>query len=269
MSNILVSLFGTYLHGSADYTVWDWVNAYSSSNPHMVSNLLIAALTFAVGFAEYFYSTYFCIKHKDGPFPVFMHTFYWAHDFMAGFVFLACDVMVGGFWLFKAAAVAQFVFVGLETFCLHKEVTEQRAQIWGPGATKAQAIESIVVQVVVIFFLVNLFRYFFYDVGMLKWYAFSNILMAIVPGMYWKTKKTRKGTNMGLALVILFGTINTFQPVSLWTNTTDYFTTANNPWFTATGIVAILLAAYGVYNCWKLPKDETVTKTKSPKELPE
>lgn len=46
------------------------------------------------------------------------------------------------------------------------------------------------------------------DEVMFKWFAFTNIVMAVGPGYLWNERKSRKGSSIGLAIVIFIGTVN-------------------------------------------------------------
>ena len=60
------------------------VHAYTFNN---VGLRAISAITFAFGFWEYIYSFRIALREKKSPFPLWMHTFYVAHDSsFAGFV---------------------------------------------------------------------------------------------------------------------------------------------------------------------------------------
>lgn len=76
------------------------------------------------------------------------------------------------------------------------------------------------------------------DPYMFKWFIFTNILIAIVPGLYWEKRKTQIGASYKLAIVILIGTINSFLPWNMWALTSSYFSVSNNPWFYILGIIA-------------------------------
>lgn len=47
--------------------------------------LLSSALTFALGYIEYVYSYKLVTTEGRAPYPVWMHTFYFAHDTTCGF----------------------------------------------------------------------------------------------------------------------------------------------------------------------------------------
>ncbi|MBU3217357.1 hypothetical protein [Clostridium estertheticum] len=101
---------------------------------------------------------------------------------------------------------------------------------------------------------VNLFRVFMNDPYMFKWFIFTNILIAILPGLYWEKKKTQIGASYQLAIVILIGTINSVLPSNMWAMASDYFSFSNNPWFYLIGIVSIAYSIRNIIVLKRLPK---------------
>ena len=92
------------------------------------------------------------------------------------------------------------------------------------------------------------------DPAMLKWYIFTNILMGIMPGLYWEKRGTRLGASFGLAIVIVIGTINSFTPINMWSSISPYFSLQNNPWFYVVGVVAIGFAVRALVVLHRLPQ---------------
>src|SRR3546814_12428403 len=56
--------------------------------------------------------------------------------------------------------------------------------------------------------------------SVLQWFLFTNMLIAAVPGVLWMKRgardNSRTGASMGLAILILVATVNTFLPCSMW-----------------------------------------------------
>ena len=89
----------------------------------------------------------------------------------------------------------------------------------------------------------------------MQWFLFTNMLIASAPGVLWMKRgaqeNTRRGSAMGLAVLILVATVNTFLPVSMWVQALpEVF---NTPWYYITGIVFTAIAAFNLYNLAKLP----------------
>ena len=62
----------------ATYTVEAFMASYAWGNWKI---LAISALTFFFGYMEYIYSFRLVAREKSAPYPMWMHTFYFAHDF--------------------------------------------------------------------------------------------------------------------------------------------------------------------------------------------
>lgn len=251
MWQFLDSLFATY-HGTT-YQLQDFVTAFSTTNPHFWSTLCVAGLTFAIGFIEYIYSFRLVNREGKSPYNLLMHSYYFAIDSMGIFVFATASHAVGGFWIFQFAAVAEVVWTLFEVYNLVKCVYVERAEIWGKDVTVRDAWWRVVGWLVVMIPTVNLFRIFMNDPAMFKWYIFTNILMGIMPGLYWEKRGTQLGASKGLAIVIMIGTINSFLPTNMWAAVSSYFSVQNNPWFYVVGVVAIAFSIRSLLVLHRLP----------------
>jgi hypothetical protein len=220
------------------------IHSYSH-NPNL---LWISAIAFAIGYLEYIYSFRLVIRERSAPYPVWMHTFYLAHDATAAVVFYLLARSHDYFWFFSLASVALLIWNAFELFNLYMAVKVERQEIWGKfydkPVTVAQAVRRIVGQVALMLVIVNLFRVFMNDEVMFKWFAFTNILIAVAPGYLWNERRSRRGSSVGLSIVILVGTVNTFLPpgYGMWTTASTYF---DQPWFYVTGVV---VSAYALRN---------------------
>lgn len=237
--------------------VQEVMNSYAT-NPAL---LHISALAFLIGYLEYIYSFRLVLREKMAPFPIYMHTFYLAHDFTGAVVFGKLALEYEFFWFFSAASIALLIWNFFEMFNLYMAVKVERQEIWGDWhknpVTKKQAIYHIIVQVALMFVVVNLFRVFMDDQVMFKWFAFTNILMAVAPGYLWRKRKSRDGASIGLAIVILIGTINTFLPpgYGMWTTASTFF---DQPWFYITGVVVSAIAASNLIVLLKYPPKKSI-----------
>ncbi|AIQ51325.1 hypothetical protein [Paenibacillus sp. FSL R7-0331] len=248
-------LFSAY---PGDLTMQDFTTAFSRENPQFALLLGIAALTFFIGYMEYVYSFMLVRREKSAPYPVWMHTFYFAHDSMGAIAFALAAKASGGFWFFTVASIALVVWNLFEVYNLYKSIYVERQEIWGhlydAPVTIKQAWVKVISQIIIFIGVVNLFRVFMHDPYMFKWFIFTNILIAIIPGFYWAKRKTQIGASYKLAIVILIGTINSFIPMNMWALTSDYFSVANNPWFYIIGVVSIGFAIRNIWILRKLPQ---------------
>jgi hypothetical protein len=223
--------------------------------------LIISFYTFLIGYMEYIYSFRLIMREKLAPYPVWMHTFYFAHDFTGAVIFFLLARKHDWFWFFTLASIALIIWNCFEIFNIYKAVTVERQHIWGKfydsPVTVNQALLHVIGQIALMFCIVNLFREFMNDEVMFKWFAFTNILIAVAPGYLWNERKSRQGTSIGLAIVILVGTINTFLPpgLGMWTTALKYF---DQPWFYITGMVSTAFAVRNLVMVIKFPPKEHV-----------
>jgi hypothetical protein len=221
----------------ATYTVEAFMASYAWGSWKI---LAISALTFFFGYMEYVYSFRLVAREKSAPYPMWMHTFYFAHDFTGVVVFGALALKYH-FWFFYFAALALVIWNGFEIYNMYKGIELERQEIWGTyyeaPVTRRQALGNTLAQVVLFFAVVNLARVFMADVCMFKLFAITNIVMAIAPGFLWARRKDRTGTSMGLAIIILLATINTFLPgINMWALMSPYF---DQPWYYLMGLVCV------------------------------
>lgn len=216
------------------------IRSYSNNS----TLLWLSAFTFLIGYVEYIYSFRLVLREHSAPFPLWMHTFYFAHDLTGAIVFFQLARSHHYFWFFTMSSVALLVWNGFEIFNLFMAVKVERQAIWGrtgdEPVTVRDAIGRIAGQIVLMAVLVNLGRVFMNDEVMFKWFALTNVVMAIGPGILWSERRSRKGSSVGLAIVILVGTINTFLPpgYGMWTTATPYF---DQRWFyLAGGVISII-----------------------------
>lgn len=232
--------------------VQDIIKAYTDNTVL----LIISAITFGFGYLEYIYSFRLVTKEKLAPFPIWMHTFYLAHDVTASLVMFYLAQQNDWFWFFTLGGVALAIWPLFEVYNLFMAVKHERQEIWGKyynePVTQKQAILRVIGQVALMVVVVNWFRISMGDEVMFKWFVFTNIVMAVGPGYLWNERKSRKGTSIGLAITILLGTINTFLPPGL-----GMFTTAlpffDQPWFYVTGVIASAFALRNLIMLLKYP----------------
>ncbi|MDO4545648.1 MAG: ABC transporter permease [Bacillota bacterium] len=248
-------IFAGYPSSNVDLKLEDFVYSLSTQNPHFAETLIVLLITFFLGFMVYVYSFILVDREKSAPYPIWMHTFYWAADFMGIFVFLSAYDAVGGFWFFLLGCVGEIVWVGFECYCLWRAVTVEREAIWGKGATLKNAILYCLMQIAVFFVSLNLLRVELGDVSMFKFWIFTQVIIVCAPGMFWKERGTRIGTCWQLTVVLVLVAIMSFMPNhNMWALISPYFLIENNPWFYVVGLVVFCFAIYDVYVYAKLPK---------------
>lgn len=248
------------------YTLQEFMDAFSFSNPDIVTVLIVSGITFFFGYLQYMYSLRIVIREKKAPFPVWMHTFYFAHDFTSAMIFFNLARENDNFWIFNIVGIAMLIWCSLEVWSFYMTVKYERQEIWGydkggKEVSKEYAIFNIVMQVILMFGIVNVARIFMGDVAMVKWWLFTNVVMCTVPGIFWIKRNTRSGASVGLGIVLVLTAIATFIPGSMWTLISDSF---NQPWYYALGVVVLAIAVRNLIVLLKLPPKEHIPGEKKP-----
>ena len=249
-----------------NYTLQEFINAFSFSDPDITTMLIVSGFTFFLGYLQYMYSLAIVIREKRAPFPIWMHTFYLAHDFTCSMYFFHLAGENNNFWFFNVFAVGLLIWSGLEIWSFYMAVKYERQEIWGDDkggecVSKSYAIFNIIIQVAMFFAVVNVLRIFMTDVAMVKWWLFTNVIMVTVPGFFWLKRSTRSGASVGLGIILVITAIASFVPGSMWTRISDYF---NQPWYYVLGIIVTFIAVRNLIELLKLPPKEHIPGKRKP-----
>lgn len=236
-----------------------------STNMNLV---VISAIAFAIGYIEYIYSFRLVLREKKAPFPLWMHAFYFAHDLTASIVFFNLARQFDFFWFFTAASIALLIWNVFEIFNLYMAVKYEKEEILGdyyPGEVSSKgAVIKIIGMIIIMFGVVNYFRITMEDYFMFKWFAMTNIIMAVGPGYLWAKRRSREGASVGLAIVILVGTFNTFLPpgYGMWTTALpQYF---DHAWYYIIGTVFTGVALWNLIMLLRFSPKEKINGEKIP-----
>lgn len=221
--------------------------------------LVVAAITFVFGYLEYVYSFWLMHREHRAPYPVWMHTFYLAHDSSWAVIMLVAASRHGWNWFLTAVGIALMVWNVFECYNIFKAVTVERQEIWGAyyrePVTLAQAVTNVALQLAGFYCLVNILIGFMGAGSVLQWFLFTNMLMAAAPGILWMRRgaaeNSRRGASLGLAIVILLATVNTFLPSSMWVLAMP--AVFDTGWFYLSGVVFTVIAAFNLYHLARLP----------------
>lgn len=227
----------------------------SAYKDHTLRMLILSAISFAGGYGLYIYSFLLTIREKKAPFPFWMHAFYLAHDVTGAVVFARAASQNQWFWFFSGTAIALLIWNCFEIFNIVMGIKYERQEIWGryypAPVTTGQAIGRTAWLLALMIVAVNIFRVFMQDEVMFKWFALTNAIMAVFPGFLWNERQSRAGSSVGLAILIVLVSANTFLPpgLGMFTTASPFF---DQPWFYLTGVVCtafslkhlIMLLAY-------------------------
>ena len=98
---------------------------------------------------------------------------------------------------------------------------------------------------------------------MFKWFALTNAIMAVFPGFLWNERQSRSGSSVGLAILIVLVSANTFLPpgFGMFTTASTFF---DQPWFYIAGVVCTAFAIRHLVMLLKYPPKEAVAGQKKP-----
>jgi hypothetical protein len=237
----------------------DLLRNYNLSSPHIVRMLIVSSVAFGFGYGVYIYCILLLLRERRSPYPVWMHTFYLACDVTGTVFWFLLAKQHAWFWFFTASSAAIFIWVLCELWSLYMAVQYERQEIWGRyydrPVTPKQAVNRIAAQTAWFFCVVNLTNFFLgglSDAAMFKWYVWTNLIVAVGPTYLWAARKSRHGTSMGLAIMVLLSIIATYLPPGwgMWTTASSYF---NTPWLYISGLVATGYALYNLFLVKNLP----------------
>ncbi len=246
------------------YTVQQIIDTFSFSNPEIVGLMVAFAIANAIGFIEYIWAVRLNVREHCTPFPAWMHTFFFAHDFTAAVVFLTLAFQYDFFWLFVVYGGGMVVWTLLELNNMRTIVRYEAEEAFGEGTTSKQAIINLVLQVAAMFAFVNLFRYLTNDVAMFIWLPITNFVMAVGPGYVLGKRNSRKGSSVFIYIMIVIGTVFNFLPAPIGLFTTALPEIYNQPIWFAVGAVATVIAVVNLVRVLRLPEKEAVPGEKKP-----
>lgn len=218
--------------------------------------LPLMALAMGFGFVQYVYCAIITRRDRVSPFPVYMHTYYLAHDFLFVILFHQWFVQYDS-WAFRVVWAGMVVFNVFEIYSLIEAVKHERERdfrSWfGPGVTVRQATVAVTAMTLISFVFLATARSFLDDTLMFCVFITTNVMMAIGPALMTFQRKDRVPGSIGLAFFIVCGTIATFLPEGLGMYTTsdpDYFA---RPWFFVLGATCLSIAVWHLVIVRRLP----------------
>ena len=223
--------------------------------------LIAAAVAFFFGYMEYIYPFLLMRREKRDPYPVWMHTFYLAHDSSWAVIMLLAASRNDWNWFLTTVGIALLVWNVFEVYSIWHVLTVERQHVYGDyvkgEVTFGKAALLTGIQIPAMYALVWILIGFMGEGSIMQWFLFTNMLIAAGPVAFWlkrgATENSRSGLSMGLAVIILLGTINTFLPgANMWVLAMpEVFST---PVFYLTGVVFVSIAAFNLWKLSRLPK---------------
>jgi hypothetical protein len=236
----------------------DILNAYAN-NPGQMN--LLSAVPFIGGYVTWIYYYLLSVKDRKMPIPFWLYTAWFAHDVTGAIVFHRLAQQHGGFWFFRATSIALVIWTAIEVVGMYLAVRFARQDIWGKyysaPVTQKQATAWVLIEIAIMFALVNLLRGLMDDETMFKWFTLTNALLAVGPFYLWRTRKDRMGSSIALAIMLIVIVANTFLPpgLGMFTTASAYF---DQPWFYVAGAVLTAMAISNLVVLLRLPPKQHV-----------
>lgn len=221
-------------------------------SPDKPFNLLVAGITFAIGYVQYVYAISLMLRERRSPMPYWMHCFYLAHDSSWSYLCGKAAPLYDNHWLLRAISTALGIWATLEVFCIYKTITVEREEVFGRMFGKDASLRQILAYTALLQAAMYCVVLMFIDFvgqdrwdGIFQWFAYTNVLIIVGPTNLWLERGSRHGLAMGLAVTNVLCAVFTFTPWSMWVAALpEVF---DNRVYYTTGLVMFL---YSIYMCW-------------------
>lgn len=235
----------------------DFIDHLSIGADGWIGAWIAIALAVIFGLLVYIIPIVLTEKNHIGPYPLWLHTFYCAADFMGIWVFLDAWKNYEHFLLFILLAIGEAIWVVMEVFCLQRALTYEAEINWKPGTLFKERLRDVIIQVVCFYVGLNFLRFELLDSTMWKFWIFTQVLITIVPGLVMEKRGYRKGNSRLLHIVLICVAVISFNPwCNMWLAIEpDFFSISANPWYYIMGIICLFFAIRGLYIYEKLPEE--------------
>ena len=239
-----------------DVTGQDFVDHLSVGAPGWVGAWIAVGLAVIFGLLVYIFPIIMTENEHIQCYPLWLHCFYWAADFMGIWVFFHAWNVYDHFLLFLLLSIGEAVWVVMETYCLVRAVQYERSVIWKPGTSLKTMIFEIVCMTLFFYLCLNFLRFEWHDETMWKFWIFTQVLITIAPGLVLEKRGYRRGNNMALHIVFICVALVSFNPwCNMWLAIApDFFSLEANPWYYIMGIVCLYFSVRGLVQYLQLPE---------------
>lgn len=233
------------------YTVNQIISELTPGNNQFILLLVGFGVANLIGLLEYIWAIVLTFKEKVGPFPMWMHTFFFAHDSTAGVIFTILAFKYHFFWIFTVYALGMLTWTILEFLCMFIELKYNYKTDF--NVERNQAILQTVFLIMVMYCIIWFVRYLDHDTAMFIWLPLTNFVMAIGPGQVLLKRQSRKGSSVIIYILIVLGTLFNFAPKGIGFFSTLLPQVFNNNLWTLVGCIATIIAVYNLWYFCHLP----------------
>ncbi|KAI1736477.1 hypothetical protein F4680DRAFT_469105 [Xylaria scruposa] len=209
--------------------------------------IIVTVISFLCGYVQYYYAIRLSLRERKGPFPLWMHLFYFAQDSSWAYLLHNAAQFYGYHWFFTWAITMEGDEISSDPLRKHS----QRQSLW-----------YIAVFTAMMYGLIFVGNALMGPTCFFQWAAISNIVMASGPTTTWLRRGSRNGLSISLAIVIVAGTIFTFAPFGMWVQVApEVF---DHPAYYFLGIVLTVLSVTNTVTVASYPSKEKKKGQDSP-----
>ena len=254
--NIFISIYENLVlkYPKAEIYPEDFINHLSEDSPNYKEAWISISLTVIFGLLVYIIPIYLTERDHIGPYPLWLHNFYCAADFMGIWVFLE-NYKSTKYILFLVLCIGESIWVLMEIFCLQRCIKYESNLYWNKDATLSKKIKDILIQIICFYVGLNLLRFELNDLCMWKFWIFTQVLITIIPGLELEKRGYKNGNNLLLHIVLVCVAIVSFNPwCNMWKEISpNYFSIECNIWYYIVGLVCFVMSLRGLIIYLKLP----------------
>ena len=255
--NIFLSIYENLIlkYPKVEVNPEDFINHLSPDSENFNAAWLSISLTVIFGLLVYIIPIYLTERDHIGPYPLWLHNFYCAADFMGIWVFLEVYKKYN-YFLFALLSIGEGIWVLMEIFCIQRSIKYESNLYWKKGTKLNKKIFDILVQIISFYAGLNLLRFELNDQVMWKFWIFTQVFITIIPGLELEKRGFRNGNNIFLHLTFFCVALISFNPwCNMWKEIApQYFSIDSNPWYYIMGLICCIMSLRGVFIYIKLPE---------------
>ena len=151
--NIFLSIYENLVlkYPKVDVKPEDFIYHLSINSENFKEAWFSVAITVVFGLLVYIIPIYLTEKEHIGPYPLWLHNFYCAADFMGIWVFLEAYEKYH-YFLFALLSIGEATWVLMELFCLQRSIKYESDLYWKKDTPLNKKIMDILIQIYMFLF---------------------------------------------------------------------------------------------------------------------
>ena len=147
--NIFLSIYENLVlnYPKVDVKPEDFIYHLSNESENFKEAWNSIGITVILGLLVYIIPIYLTEKEHIGPYPLWLHNFYCAADFMGILVFLEA-YKKHHYFLFSLLSIGEATWVLMEIFCLQRSIKYESDLYWKKGTPLYKKILDILIQII-------------------------------------------------------------------------------------------------------------------------